>query len=92
MSKQEVIICQNFNTELSQKLSAHSYDKIFILTDEHTFRLCLPLLQDIALLKDAEQIVIGPEDVHKMCIKTWRHWPMYGTSSATGEPPATRCS
>ena len=65
MSKQEVIICQNFNTELSQKLSAHSYDKIFILTDEHTFRLCLPLLQDIALLKDAEQIVIGPEDVHK---------------------------
>ena len=29
------------------------------------FRLCLPLLQDIALLKDAEQIVIGPEDVHK---------------------------
>lgn len=88
MSKQEVIICQNFNTELSQKLSAHSYDKIFILTDEHTFRLCLPLLQDIALLKDAEQIVIGPEDVHK----TWRHCPMYGTSSATGEPPATRCS
>ena len=80
MSKQEVIICQNFNTELSQKLSAHSYDKIFILTDEHTFRLCLPLLQDIALLKDAEQIVIGPEDV------------LYGTSSATGEPPATRCS
>lgn len=65
MSKQEVIICQNFNTELSQKLSAHSYDKIFILTDEHTFRLCLPLLQDIVLLKDAEQIVIGPEDVHK---------------------------
>ena len=59
MSKQEVIICQNFNTELSQKLSAHSYDKIFILTDEHTFRLYLP---------------------------------MYGTSSATGEPPATRCS
>ena len=57
MSKQEVIICQHFNTELSQKLSAHSYDKIFILTDEHTFRLCLPLLQDIALLKDAEQIV-----------------------------------
>lgn len=37
----------------------------FILTDEHTFRLCLPLLQDIALLKDAEQIVIGPEDMHK---------------------------
>lgn len=49
MSKQEVIICQNFNTELSQKLSAHSYDKIFILTDEHTFRLCLPLLQDIEI-------------------------------------------
>ena len=89
MSKQEVIICQNFNTELSQKLSAHSYDKIFILTDEHTFRLCLPLLQDIALLKDAEQIVIGPEDVHKNLETLAYVWNQLSNRGAT---PATRCS
>lgn len=83
MSKQEVIICQHFNTELSQKLSAHSYDKIFILTDEHTFRLCLPLLQDIALLKDAEQIVIGPEDVHKNLETLAYAWNQLSSRGAT---------
>ena len=83
MSKQEVIICQHFNTELSQKLSAHSYDKIFILTDEHTFRLCLPLLQDIALLKDAEQIVIGPEDVHKNLETLAYVWNQLSSRGAT---------
>ena len=65
MSKQEVIICQNFTTELQQKISAHSYDKIFVLTDEHTCRFCLPLLEGIPCLKEAEPIVIGPEDIHK---------------------------
>lgn len=84
MSKQEVIICQNFTTELQQKISAHSYDKIFVLTDEHTCRFCLPLLEGIPCLKEAEPIVIGPEDIHK----TWKHWPMYGTSSAAEEPHA----
>lgn len=83
MSKQEVIICQNFTTELTQKISAHAYDKIFILTDEHTTRLCLPLLQHISSLKEAEQIVIGPEDIHKNLETLAYVWNQLSSRGAT---------
>lgn len=83
MSKQEVIICQNFTTELTQKISAHAYDKIFILTDEHTTRLCLPLLQHVSNLKEAEQIVIGPEDIHKNLETLAYVWNQLSSRGAT---------
>ena len=83
MSKQEVIICQNFTSELSLKISAHSYDKIFILTDEHTCRFCLPLLQGIPSLKEAEQIVIGPEDIHKNLETLAYVWNQLSSRGAT---------
>lgn len=83
MSKQEVIICQNFTTELQQKISAHSYDKIFVLTDEHTCRLCLPLLEGIPCLKEAEQIVIGPEDIHKNLETLAYVWNQLSSRGAT---------
>lgn len=86
MSKQEVIICQNFTSELQQKISAHSYDKIFVLTDEHTSRFCLPLLQDISSLKKQNKL----SSVQKTSIRIWKHWLMYGTSSAAGVPHAIR--
>ena len=83
MSKQEVIICQNFTTELNQKISAHSYDKIFILTDEHTCLFCLPLLKNIPSLKEAEQIIIGPEDIHKNLETLAYVWNQLSSRGAT---------
>lgn len=83
MSKQEVIICQNFTTELQQKISAHSYDKIFALTDEHTCRFCLPLLEGIPCLKEAEPIVIGPEDIHKNLETLAYVWNQLSSRGAT---------
>ena len=40
-------------------------DRIFLLTDTHTHRHCLPLVQDFACLKNAVQITIEPTDAHK---------------------------
>lgn len=40
-------------------------DRIFLLADETTRRLCLPLLESCEAVKDAPQIVIGPTDTHK---------------------------
>lgn len=34
-------------------------------TDEHTHRLCRPHLDGIPALEEAEEIIIGAEDVHK---------------------------
>ena len=65
MNKQEVILCESLADSLSQAVSQCPHDKLFVQTDEHTHRLCLPLLKGVEALKDAEEIVIGSEDVHK---------------------------
>ena len=65
MSKQEVILCESLETSLGRAIELCPHDKLFVLTDEHTQRLCLPSLKESGLLKDAVEICIGAEDVHK---------------------------
>ena len=65
MNKQEVILCEGLENSLKYALAQCPHDKVFVLTDEHTHRLCLPLLEGMDALKDATVIVIGAEDVHK---------------------------
>ena len=65
MNKQRVILCRDLETDLQQAVAACPYDKLFILTDEHTHRHCLPLLERFSFLKDCTEICIGAEDVHK---------------------------
>ena len=65
MNKQEVILCEGLADSLGRALAQCPHDKVFVLTDEHTHRLCLPLLKGVEGLTEAVQIVIGPEDVHK---------------------------
>lgn len=65
MNKQEVIICEELKNSLTQAIGRCPHDRLFLLTDEHTHRLCLPLLQGLTAIDEAEEIVIGAEDVHK---------------------------
>lgn len=65
MSKQKVILCDNLADNLTKAISECPHDKLFILTDEHTHHLCMPLVQHIPALNHAEEITIGAEDVHK---------------------------
>lgn len=65
MSKQEVILCEKLESSLTHAIEKCPHDKLFILTDEHTHRLCLPQLQNIPAIQDATEIIIGAEDVHK---------------------------
>lgn len=65
MNKQEVILCEGLEASLSHALGQCPHDRVFVLTDEHTHRLCLPLLSGVEELKGAGEIVIGPEDTHK---------------------------
>ena len=53
MSKQEVILCEKLESSLTHAIEKCPHDKLFILTDEHTHRLCLPQLQSIPALQDA---------------------------------------
>lgn len=65
MSKQEVILCEGLANSLTHAIEKCPHDKLFILTDEHTHRLCRPHLDGIPALEEAEEIIIGAEDVHK---------------------------
>ena len=83
MSKQKVIICDNFKQNLHTALSECPYDKLFVLVDEHTQHLCLPLINAFEELKQAEVITIGAGDIHKN-LETLAHvWGALGTRGAT---------
>ena len=74
----KVVICHSINENLADAISQCTYDKLFILVDEHTRKLCIPLIQEAGFMKDAQLICIGAEDVHKnlehlgLCVETIR--------------------
>ena len=83
MSKQHVIICHDLNESLCSAIQSCPHDKLFVLVDEHTNELCLPLIAHLECLKDAYIITIGAEDIHKN-LETLAHvWKELGDHGAT---------
>ena len=83
MSKQKVILCEGLGNSLTLAIEQCPHDKLFILTDEHTHRLCLPQLKDIAVLKNATEIIIGAEDLHKNLETLASVWQALSEQGAT---------
>ena len=83
MSKQKVIICQNLNEDLHSAIQNCPHDKLFILVDEHTRQLCLPIISGMECLKDAYIITIGAEDIHKNLDTLAYVWKELGDRGAT---------
>ena len=83
MSKQEVILCRELESSLAQAVGRCPHDKLFILTDEHTHRLCLPRIQNLPALEGAEEIVIGAEDVNKNLETLASVWQALSSRGAT---------
>ena len=62
--------------DLGVILSEIKHDKLFVLTDQHTAKLCFPLLANVAAIKDAGQIVISANDTNKTLenlAHIWKH-------------------
>lgn len=83
MSKQEVILSENLELSLKRAVDRCPHDKLFVLTDEHTHRLCMPRLQSIDFLSEAIEIVIGAEDVHKTLETLASVWQTLSDKGAT---------
>ncbi len=83
MSKQEVILCETIESNLEQAIEKCPHDKLFILTDEHTERLCLPLLKKASVLEGATEIRIGAEDVNKSLDTLSSVWMALSQKGAT---------
>lgn len=61
----DIIVTNDVRGTLSDVLAEMEYDKIFVLVDETTRNLCLPLVECISQIKDASLITIGATDTHK---------------------------
>ncbi len=61
----EVIICRNLEGDLTAALSRVNYDRLFVLTDEHTISFCWPIISDWKCMQGAQLITIGATDEHK---------------------------
>ncbi len=61
-----LILSQNVNEELSLICANLSYNKIFVLMDENTFKLCYPIVASNSFIENAEHIIIptGEENKH----------------------------
>lgn len=64
-SRQRVLISACLEQDVAAAVSERSYDRLFVLTDETTRALCLPVVSGFSCLHNAQVITIKPGDVHK---------------------------
>lgn len=65
MRKQHVVISDNIAQALTTAIGECSCDRLFILVDETTERLCMPIVEALGCMNEAEKIVIKAGDTHK---------------------------
>ncbi len=65
MEKQKIIISQDLCQSLTQAIDEVKHDLLFVLCDETTERLCLPVISDFECMKAAQRITIPATDSHK---------------------------
>jgi 3-dehydroquinate synthase len=78
-----VIISENIKQELANFLSAHHYDKLFVLTDTHTHRLCLPVIRSLPAIEQATSIVIEAGDASKNLEQLATVWEALSNNGAS---------
>lgn len=62
---QSIIFSQNLIAELDQLCDEAAPDKVFLLTDATTHRLCRPLIETCRCVLGAQDIIIQPTDTNK---------------------------
>jgi 3-dehydroquinate synthase len=83
MKPQHVIISTQLEPALQAAVDACEHDRLFILTDETTRELCLPVVQHYACLAGATIITIGATDSHKTLDSLTHVWTSLQQGGAT---------
>ena len=65
MERQHIILSSNLEKSLTDAITSQKADKLFVLTDETTQKLCLPLIKDFPCMSGASPIVIKAGDENK---------------------------
>ena len=83
MEKQKVIISTKLETTVTTAVEECERDRTFILVDETTEQLCLPLVAGFDCLRGAEIITIGATDSHKTLDSLSHVWTCLQQGGAT---------
>ncbi|MBO4719047.1 MAG: 3-dehydroquinate synthase [Prevotella sp.] len=83
MNPQKVIIADCLEQTLTQAIGECEHDRTFLLADETTLRVCVPLIAGFDCLKGAKTIVIGATDTHKTLDSLAHVWEELGNGGAT---------
>jgi 3-dehydroquinate synthase len=83
MTKQEVVLSENLEQTLTAAMRKVDYDRLFVLTDENTLRLCWPLVSSLACMEEARMITIGATDENKTLESLTHVWTQLQQGGAT---------
>ena len=83
MEKQKVIISTNLESSLTSAVSECERDRTFVLVDETTEKLCLPLIAGFDCVRGAKIITIGATDEHKTLESLAHVWECLQHGGAT---------
>jgi len=83
MEKQKIIISENLRQSLTQAIGEVPHDRLFVLCDTTTERLCLPVVSSFECMQAARRIVIPATDSHKdldSLSHVWRELQHHGAT------------
>ena len=83
MDKPRVIITSRLEQDLALSLTECAHDRLFILTDDNTARLCWPVISDFIGLRHASLITIPASDTHKDLTSLSHVWQELSRQGAT---------
>ena len=83
MEKQDVILSENIGESLSAAIGNVAHDRLFVLTDETTLKLCWPLVSELPCLAEAQMITIGATDENKTLESLSHVWTELQRGGAT---------
>jgi len=83
MSHSTTKICIDFNSDLNEAIGEIRGDSIFVLTDDNTQRLCLPVIMQSEKLKGCHFINIPSGDEHKNIDSAVEIWKYLSENGAT---------
>lgn len=83
MEDQKVIISHQLEETLREAVASCERDRLFILVDENTGKLCLPLISHMDCLQGAQIITIGATDENKTLQTLTNVWQSLQQGGAT---------
>lgn len=81
--KNEIIISQNLPEDIQGAIKRQSYDRLFVLTDTTTVRLCWPHVSALPCFNEARMITIGDTDDNKTLASLTQVWTALQQGGAT---------